>query len=429
MATWSHAPTAQKIEIAVLGTPVRDAYVDVDALAFAGRQVLFQMGHAHFAVAYQGEPIRFGEKRFARCDLGGLELAGCTVRNGGGVYHTTAQLARLCAQRRQPVALSAIDSVAAWPQLAAAYAHLGVRHISLGLEHNATNLILTQGKPDRLILKSPDAPARLTAGQVEQLHGLLPAHLDALAINSPRSADLARAVLQAAQKTSAAQYSVLTPALPVQDRIELLLGRDRASVCNLSEFALLARAFGLACPADEETVRPEELAQVMAQLARMGKTGDLVVTLGAQGCLAGDRATGTLVHIGLHARHWRHVQEHVRAHPERRNGAGDRFFGSFVLSHLLAAHNSGNRTVQAARSASADMIRQLAPALRPHPNWFALRRLPQPFGAEKRIWANCHLRTNRRLPPGGERRTDRPKDNGQFMHPMFHRFSGICLSL
>jgi sugar/nucleoside kinase (ribokinase family) len=411
MATCSQQIPTQKIQIAVLGTPVRDAYVDVDTLEFAGQQVNFQVGQERFAVAYQGEPIRFGEKRFARCDLGGLDLAGCTICNGGGVYHTTRQLARLCARHRLPVALCAIDSVRAWPQLASAYAHLGVRHISLGLEQNATNLILTQGAPDRLILKSPDAPACLSEGQVDHLRGLLPARLDALVVNSPRSADLAGAILQAAQTTSAAQYSVLTPSLPVKDRVELLLGRDQASVCNLSEFDLLARAFGLTCPAEEETAHLEEVAQAMARLAAMCKTGDLVVTLGAQGCLAGDRATATLMHIKLDSHHWQQVQSHVLAHPARRNGAGDRFFGSFVLSHILAAQ--AQRTVEAACSASADMVRQLAPGLRPRLNWFALRRLPQPFGAERRVWAKTDSPANWRL----SRRT---KNSGYRRKAMMH---------
>jgi sugar/nucleoside kinase (ribokinase family) len=381
MQTWSRTSAPQKLQIAVLGTPVRDAYLDVDAIEFPDQQVVFQVGQAQVTIAYRGEPIRFGEKRCAQRDLAGFNLAGYTIRNGGGAYHTTEQLARLCAHHRLPVALSTIDAVMAWPELAAAYAQLGIRHISLALERSTTNLVLTHGQPDRLILKSPDAPLRLTETQVAHVRTMLPTALDVLVVNSPKSVDLAHVTLQHAQKAGAAQYSVLTPSLSVPDRIERLLGRDRASVCNLSEFALLAKAAGVDCPTQEETARCDEVAQAMAELAQRCKTGDLVVTLGARGCLAGDRTTGTLVHIGLHA-HWgQRVQEQVRTHPERKNGIGDRFFGSFVLSHTLLAPGHGNRTVQATRRASVEMVRWLAPELAPDLNWFALRQLPHVFGA------------------------------------------------
>jgi sugar/nucleoside kinase (ribokinase family) len=394
MRNWSRTSATQKPQIAVLGTPVRDAYLDVDAIEFPDQRVVFQVGQAQFTIVYRGEPIRFGEKRCAQTDLSGFNLAGCTIRNGGGVYHTTVQLARLCAQHQLPVAINTIDSVMTWPELDSAYAQWGIQHISLALEPGATNLVLTNGKPDRLILKSPDAPLQLSKIQIDHLRRMLPTRLDVLVVNSPKSADLARLVLQTAQKAGAAQYSVLTPSLSVKDRIELLLMRDRASVCNLSEFALLAKALGVDCPTHEDTARWEEVAQAMTELARVCKTGDLVVTLGAHGCLAGDRATGTLVHIGLHPHCWQRVQEHVLANPKRKNGVGDRFFGSFVLSHTLMAQGDGNRTVQAARCASVDMVCQFAPELAPDPNWFALRQLPYRFGARKISQGRSYEREN-----------------------------------
>src|SRR5204862_1137741 len=98
MSNLSRNFVSKKISMSVLGNPVRDAYLDVDALDFPDQRVVFRVGEAHFDIAYQGEPLRFGEKRVAQSDLGGLNLAGCAIRNGGGVYHTSVQLARLCAQ-------------------------------------------------------------------------------------------------------------------------------------------------------------------------------------------------------------------------------------------------------------------------------------------------------------------------------------------
>jgi len=54
--------------ITVLGNPVRDAYLDVDAIAFPAQRVCFRRGDAQFDLAYQGDAIRFGEKRYAQSD-------------------------------------------------------------------------------------------------------------------------------------------------------------------------------------------------------------------------------------------------------------------------------------------------------------------------------------------------------------------------
>lgn len=378
---------SRQLQIAVLGTPVRDTYVQANAIAFPDQCVAFQVGPTHFTVPYQGEPIRFGEKRYAQANLGSLALTECAVCNGGGVYHTTAQLAKLCDQRHLSAAISTIDSVISWPELGSAYSQMAINHISLAVEQGTTNLILTNGQstvgqPERLILKSPEAPMPLSPRQLDPLLALLPNRLDMLVVNSPKSIDLARSVIGVATQRGQAQYSVLTPALSLTDRIELLLTRDCASVCNLSEFALITKALGIDCPSNEESARLEEIAQAMAELARVCKTGDLVVTLGARGCLAGDRSTGVLVHVGLQLDHWQQVQSLGLMHPERKNGIGDRFFGSFVLSHHLVSAQHGNRTVQAASRASLDMVRHLAPNLAPKLNWLAFHSFPQRFSAK-----------------------------------------------
>lgn len=373
----------RRAQIAVLGNPVRDAYLDVDTIAFPDQRVLFRTGAEEFEIAYQGETIRFGEKRYAQCDLGALNLARFRVHNGGGVYHTGTQMARLCRQRQLAVAISAIDLVAPWAELELTYAQLGIAHLSLGLEQPVTNLVLTNGKPDRLILKSPDVSVPLTLAQAYQLRSLLPTHLDLLVVNSLRSTDLAYVVMQYAQQMGAAQYSVLTPSLALEARIELQLRRDRASVCNLSEFALIAQAFGIDCPTQEENASLAEVAQAMAVLGKQCKTGDLVVTLGSRGCLTADQMTGTLVHVALRETISPRVQEHVLAHPERKNGVGDRFFGSFVLAHAFAKRGVQNRTAQAAHWASIEMVRQLAPDLTPERHWVVAQQLPNRVCARK----------------------------------------------
>lgn len=370
-------------QIAVLGTPVRDAYLDVDGITFPERRVCFHSHGEQFDLAYQGDAIHFGEKRYAQRDLSTLNLTPFNVRNGGGVFHTGTQLARLCAQHRLPVAMTAIDLIQPWSELTEAYGQLGIAHCSLALTAPATNLVLTNGKPDRLILKSPDPATPLSSAQTDQLRRLLPAQLDLLVVNSLRSTDLARVVMRHAQQVGAAQYSVLTPSLALEARVVLQLQRDRASVCNLSEFVQLAQAFGIPCPSQEESASLHEVAEAMVALAQQCKMGDLVVTLGARGCLTADRTTGKIVHVALRASVTPHVQEQVLAHPERKNGVGDRFFGSFVLAHALMKRGCHNRTAEAARFASLEMVRQLAPTLTPERQWVVEQPMAHGFGAQQ----------------------------------------------
>ncbi len=386
--------------IAVLGNPVRDAYLDVDAIAFPAQRVCFRRDDAQFDLAYQGDAIRFGEKRYAQRDLSTLNLGLFTVRNGGGVFHTGTQLARLCAQRRLKVAMTAVDLVQPWPELAEAYQQLGIAHCSLELTAPATNLVLTNGKPDRLILKSPDPATALTTTQAERLRKLLPQRLDLLVVNSLRSTHLARVVTRHAQQMGAAQYSVLTPSLALEARVVLQLQRDRASVCNLSEFVQIAQAFGIPCPNQEESAPLVPIAEAMMALARLCPTGDLVVTLGARGCLTADRTTGEVVHVALQESVSPCVQEQVLAHPERKNGVGDRFFGAFVLAHALMKRGCHNRTAAAARFAALEMARQLAPTLTPERHW----------GVEQLVVHGFGMQQGRQLHSGrGEKTTLLPK--------------------
>lgn len=121
----------------------------------------------------------------------------------------------------------------------------------------------------------------------------------------------------------------------------------------------------------------------MLALARVCKTGDLVAALGARGCLTADRTTGKVAHVALHDTVAPRVQAEVLAHPARKNGVGDRFFGAFVLAHAFAKRGCHNRTAQAAHSASLEMVRQLAPALAPARHWVIEQPVAGSFGADK----------------------------------------------
>ncbi len=379
----------RQVQVAVLGNPVRDAYLATDTINFAAGQVVFRVGTATFDIAHQGQVLRFGEKCYAQHDLSALDLTPFTIHNGGGVYHTATQMAHLCRQRRLPVAFCAIDLITPWSELTAAYARLGIQHLCLGLERPATNLILTNGQPDRLILKSPIAERQLTPVQIQQLRQQLPAHPDLLIVNSLRSVDLARTVMDEARRRGAAQYSVLTPSLALDARIELQLRHDQASVCNLAEFALIADAFGITCPTDEECAALAEVAAAMIALAGHGKSGDLVVTLGRRGSLVADRACGTITHVALQEHYQQQVQAHLQAQPARKNGAGDRFFGSFVLAHAFAKRRCANRAARAAAWAAVEMVRQLAPGLQPDGRWVTLTHLADRNGRGRERKVYC----------------------------------------
>ncbi|MCB0111265.1 MAG: hypothetical protein KDE53_35325, partial [Caldilineaceae bacterium] len=376
--TRTHHP--RPAHVAVLGNPVRDAYLAVDAIDFATGRVSFQRGTAAFDIAYQGAGLRFGEKREAQCDLSTLDLAPFTIGNGGGVYHTATQLAQLCRQRALPVALTAIEIVTPWPELTAAYTQWGIHHRSLALEPSTTNFILTNGQPDRLILKSPSADSVLTAPAKAALRRQLVRGTDLLVVNSVRSVDLARTVMDEAQRRRIPQYSVLTPSLALNARIALQLQRDRASVCNLSEFALIAAAFGIDCPAHEEGAAVEDVAAVMATVAAQCHSGDLVVTLGGRGCLVGERASGMVRHVVLTDGYRQQVQAYVQAQPACKNGVGDRFFGAFVLAHAFGGTRCTDRTARAAGWASLQMVRQLAPGLAAQRSWVKLTPVLNGYG-------------------------------------------------
>ncbi|MEZ4675998.1 MAG: hypothetical protein R2932_17365 [Caldilineaceae bacterium] len=371
---------AKRAQIAVLGNPVRDAYLAVEGVNLLADRIRFHAGAAAFDIAYRGEPLRFGEKRYAQEDLSCLDLTSFTIRNGGGVYHTATQMAHLCRQRALPIAFCALDLVEPWPELRAAYAEWGIQHRSLGVERGVTNLILTNGQPERLILKSPLAPVALTPAQQAALRQQLPTRLDLLVVNSLHAVDLARTVMDEAQRRRVPQYSVLTPSLALDARLELQLWRDRASVCNLSEFALIADAFGLDCPRHEEDAAVRDVAAVMWALATKSRTGDLVVTLGSRGCVVANQGRGTVHHVALADTYRQQVQAHVQAEPARKNGVGDRFFGAFVLAHAFGNFHGADRTASAARWAALAMARQLAPGLNPTRDWMKLTPVPSGSG-------------------------------------------------
>ncbi len=198
-----------------------------------------------------------------------------------------------------------------------------------------TNLILTNGTGDRIVLKSPVVEPHSTEAQIRAQVQSVVSPAKALLINSPKDRCLTQLASDVAQAGGAVQYSVLSLSLPMADQISLLLARDTASVCNLAEFHQLAGALGYACPSDETSADLMAIAFVMAQVAHAHAAGDLVVTLGARGCLAADQAAGAIAYIGLRPVRAIEVQRFVRMDTERRNGTGDRYFGSFAAGSRL----------------------------------------------------------------------------------------------
>jgi hypothetical protein len=193
-------------------------------------------------------------------------------------------------------------------------------------------------------------------------------------INSPKSAQLAALASRAAQRCGAPQYSVLTGSLSMEHTVDTLLARDRASVCNLREFAAISEHLGVkGCPSDEETAEPERVAKAMLEVAKRQTTGHLIVTLGRRGCLVLERSSRSVRHVHLKPRFYSLVQNLVRQRPRGVNAAGDRFFMGLVLALEMLPAGNGHVT-KAAVHASVEAVRRFAPELDPDSSWFAVTR-------------------------------------------------------
>jgi hypothetical protein len=193
-------------------------------------------------------------------------------------------------------------------------------------------------------------------------------------INSPRSPAVAQFVNAAAGAAGARCYAMLTPSLPVGERLRLLTVVDGAG-CDLREFAHLADALGVACPTEENAASLDEVAEAMAEVAALAGRGALVVTLGRRGAIGWDPATRRVYRVSLTPRAAEAVAFELMRHPERVNGSGDRFFASFAVAHAAFNRNPRvwSRVKAALVQASVDVVRSYSSMLRPAEGWFQVR--------------------------------------------------------
>ncbi len=381
---WSHEHCRSRTHYWVVGEPTRDVYLRSSSVNFVDHRVDFDTERGRQAVHYAGDPIRWGEKRTAVSDLGQFAaFPGAILRNGGGVRNTATHLAKLCQEHQLSHAVTAVDSTREWPALAEEYRVRRVGHFSLGLNGAPVNLILANRGtiPQRTILKSPVACIPLTPQQSNRVYEILSAENGVLLVNSPKDRDLTNSAVLAARRTRAPQFSVLSPSLPVADRLGLLLANDAASVCNLSEFASLAQAMGITCPADETTCRLDDVAEALASVSDRHAAGDVVITLGSRGLLLRDSFTNLVAHVALKPHANLRIQPLIRARPEHVNGIGDRFFAAFVLAHVHFRGNprTNSRAARAAVQASVDVVRDLGGAHPLEASSFSVRPFPVGF--------------------------------------------------
>ena len=366
---------------AIVGTPVQDHFPVVDNVSFAQDQVQLSSGEESFTISYRGQLLKWGDKVTASVGLGEIcsRIKCKEIVNGGGVRNTSAYLAELCERRNLPIRIVAVDNTVPWPELEAEYDSLGVQHVTLEMEQSRINMILTNGTADRVILKSPQESLELDEEQRRDFRRLIPEDLEVMMINSPGSPEVAELASDAAQSANAPQFVVLTTKLRLDLR-KKFLARSQVGVCNLTEFSTIAGALGLPCPTDELSASLPSLARVMDVASRRCRVqGDLVVTLGARGCLVRERNTGEVYHVALRHHHCAETQIVLAAHPERKNGAGDRFFAAFVLAHVLNEGTGRAHAVCAALEASLDAVRYLVPELNPCRDWMELHLLSKPL--------------------------------------------------
>ena len=145
---------------------------------------------------------------------------------------------------------------------------------------------------------------------------------------------------------------------------------------NLEECAALTGSLEIACPDDEILAPLGEVARALQRLMVLRPTGDLVVTLGPRGCLAAERATGTVLQVCLGPRPAAWVRAALREAPGRINGSGDRFFALLVRAHC-GTRTGGRRggIAPAAVSAVAGVLRSYDLGLDPTPDWVVVRRI------------------------------------------------------
>lgn len=372
--------------IALLGTTCHEAAGLPVSCLFPDHHALFRVAPAGPAetIHYTGpDQLDWGGKATAVSDLRDYSRrADFSQKGGGGVYNSARHLAGL---KRFPEIVAFDSAEGGDAAIQTGLESRGIRHVPLGLHAVGTNVILAKGgpRPSRVCLTSPIGEMA-APGDYEfplQRRGGL------ALINSCKSLDLTRRFSDAAREAGLTQYSVVNRALPVGARRTLLLARDAASVMNLQEFAELMnhgrqeKSATPAVPADENTANLERVADALARLGREAETGDVVVTLGARGCLVADRTTGLIAHVCLASAHRGRVTELLSRFPDRICGSGDAIFAGTVASHSTFTGNprTESRALRAVLDGTVSVVKSYDASLKATPKWCDVRVFAQRF--------------------------------------------------
>lgn len=289
---------------------------------------------------------------------------------GGGLRNTAMHMAGL--EHLRPDTITAFDTGERDDTVEREMAACGIDHKSLALHPVKTNVVLTKAgaEPSRVCLTEPAAELGNADGFEFDFTGGSGIAL----INSCKSVETVRRFSDAALIAGFPQYSVINGALPLAERVALLLARDTASVCNLEEFSALSTELGGVAD-DERTANLEWVALAVAGFAVKQETGDLAITLGSRGTLIADRGTGLIAHVALAANYREKVNHVLRCRPDLVLGSGDRWFAAFVASHSAFRGNpcTQSRAVASALDASASVVNSYSPRLQATTKWFTVR--------------------------------------------------------
>jgi len=196
----------------------------------------------------------------------------------------------------------------------------------------------------------PAAPERqvLAAHLFRKLRGSV------FVAHSVRNADLLYALSSRVRALYCALHGV-----PAANRVALA-ARSRLAVCNLAEFAQMAALVGIACPREEETASLEAVAFAVRTYLTRVPAGDLVVTLGSRGAIAGKSRGLAVAHVAMRfTLAQRESLAILQREPQRLRRIGARFFTALVVAYADAED-----LFRAVREAMATVINTVVTGLR-----------------------------------------------------------------
>lgn len=234
----------------VASTLVTDVVLKPDHVEPSGGTVDFTFRGVRWVIPHEGHPLEGEGKRTAACSLDQFRhVPGTVCRPGGGGANSAVFVRRL-----EPAArVTVIDDAGPDADLSQALSASGVSRLATGVAAPNDNLVLAFTRPDtrqagRIVLRGPTDPRSGSMAGIASSHSegarreAMLTRLDwpgrgrgALWLNSCRSSILAHRLSDGALDRGLPQCSVLTPALPAEQRVSLLLERDVLSVANWEE--------------------------------------------------------------------------------------------------------------------------------------------------------------------------------------------------